>query len=105
MKNSLVGVNAVGDLIRKSVGFQVFQFDCFLFCFVLFCFFTFRDRVSLCSFGACSGTHSVDQAEFAEIHLPLLLSVGIKGMRHHCLACLIGFNVNVYFFFRQGFTT
>ena len=34
MKKSWEAVNAVGDLIRKSVGFQVFQFDCFLFCFL-----------------------------------------------------------------------
>ena len=47
----------------------------FLFCFSsVFCFVIFfRDRVSLYCFGACPGTHSVDQAglKLTEIHLPL----------------------------------
>ncbi|KAL6039957.1 hypothetical protein STEG23_016903 [Scotinomys teguina] len=45
------------------------------------------DRVSLCSFGAYPGSPSVDQAdlELTEIHLPLPLNAGIKGVRYHHL--------------------
>ena len=42
----------------------------------------------LCSFGACPGTRSVDQAglELTEISLPLPLPPGIKDVCHHHLA-------------------
>ena len=48
-------------------------------CLFVFCLI-FRDRVSLCRFGASSGTPSVDQAdlEITEIHLPLPPKVGLK---------------------------
>ena len=55
----------------------------------LFCFF--RDRVSLCNFGSCHGTHSVrpgwprthkDSTASTSLSAPQ----GIKGMRHHHLA-------------------
>ena len=48
-------------------------------------FFFPQDRVSLCSLG-CPRTHSVNQAGFKEIHLPLPPSAGIKCMCYHSLA-------------------
>ena len=51
-------------------------------------FVLFFETGFLCSFGACLGTRSVDQAglELTEIHVPLPLSAGIKGVQHHCPA-------------------
>ena len=44
-----------------------------LFCFLLFCLFCFFETGLLCRFGACPGTHSVDQIglKLIGIHLPL----------------------------------
>jgi hypothetical protein len=54
--------------------------------FICFLFLFFQDRVSLYSPG-CPGTHFVDQAGLELRNLPASASqVGIKGMRHHCLA-------------------
>ena len=44
-----------------------------------FFFLIFQDRVSLCSFGACPGTCSVDQADLELTEINLSLSLGLKA--------------------------
>ena len=54
-------------------------------CVVILFSFGILRRVSLCSFEACPGAHSVDQTglELTEILLPLPPKCWIKGVRHH----------------------
>ena len=58
----------------------------FTFCFVYL--FWFFKTGFLCSFRACPGTHSIDQAglELTEICLALPPECWIKGVHHHRLA-------------------
>ena len=61
---------------------QVLDYRLFIY------FLVFQDRFSLCTFGACPGTHSVDQlASNSQRSVCLCLpSAGIRGVCLHHLA-------------------
>ena len=71
--------------IRGKTGVQEASAQPWLPHCLFVCLFVCWGWVSLCSRGL-PATSSVFQAglKLTEIHLPLLLSAGIKGVRHHC---------------------
>ena len=58
-------------------------------------FFSPSEIEFLCSFGACPGTSSIDQAglKLKDIHLPLFPIAGIKGVCDHRLSDAISISI------------